>query len=65
MSFAMPFNGFPFYMSAGTCIHAVLAAGTRQLGQPWGARPIAGVPSHGQMNSLRGEGGRTWMFRFN
>ncbi|EIW54327.1 uncharacterized protein TRAVEDRAFT_23430 [Trametes versicolor FP-101664 SS1] len=63
-SYAMPANGFPFYMSAETCLHTVLSSATLRPDQCWGERPVVGVPSHSQAYTLRGEGGRTWMFWF-
>lgn len=63
-AYAMPSDGFPFYMAAPMFLHATLSCGTLRPGQPWGARPIVSVPMDAAWNLPLTKGWGSWVFHF-
>ncbi|KAH9889310.1 hypothetical protein C8Q73DRAFT_667827 [Cubamyces lactineus] len=64
--FAMPSNGFPFYMTANMLIHATFSCAARKPGELWSERWIVSMPLQDMINlpQNQGEISGTWTFCF-
>ncbi|OJT06527.1 hypothetical protein TRAPUB_2604 [Trametes pubescens] len=63
-NYAVPAEGFPFYMAAPMFLYAALSCGTLRPAQSWAARPVVSVPSDSFWNMGQIEGWGCWVFHF-